>query len=504
VSGADARTDTPSTTGPVDGAGDEASDRYRSRQRGIIGVVVALTLIALPWMIESFWLGMITQSFVWMIATLSVVVLYRATAAVSLCQASFMGVAANAGTWFVLERGWPVEVALFTGAIVAVPVGMVLVFPALRLRGIELTILTLMVGVAIEALLFAGGAPFKASDLGLFLQDRNLLGIDFGQRTPAYFGSLGLTTLVFGATLLLLRGRVGQTWQAIQTGNAVAASAGISLLRYKVLGFAIAALIAGTAGSLLLAVQGSADGSSFNVVVSIRLVVLAMVGGVAEPVSAVIGGIVNGLGLQIPGEFGLVGDWLDLVLGIAVIVAILGRRLAAERHPAELEEGQAAHSRRAAPLAIGSVVLLASMALPWFDGTGGAIAGWQMPALFVVGPLVAVTLGLFVASRLRHQRPPPTGILRILLALTIVMMGLVAVRVAIGSGVFFGVSGIESEPGVRVERAWGLLLAAHGALLVIATAVSLLLESRSETKAPQDDFSPSTDDVGNLPTPQPR
>lgn len=462
----------------------DTAPRRRTRRIGLTALVF-VGVCAIPSLVDQFWLGVITQSFVWMIATLSVVVLYRATNAVSLCQASLMGVAANAATWFSLEQGWPAEVALVVGAVAAVPVGMILVLPALRLRGIELTILTLLVAVAIETLVFSGGAPFRAGDFGLFLEDRDLFGVDVTQRNSAYFASLAVAGSTFGLVVLLLRGRVGRTWQAIQTGNAVAASAGISTLRYKVIGFAVAALIAGVAGSLLLAVQGSADGSSFNVVVSIRLVIVAMIGGISAPVSAITGGIVNSVGLQVPAEFGLDGDWLDLVLGVVVIAAILGRRRNTEEQTTHSDRSRAGGVRHANRLAVASLVVLVALALPWFERSAGSVAGWKMPVLFLVGPVVAGATGLVVARQLRNGGQVSAAV-RVALGVLVVLMVLVLVRVAIGSGVFLGGSSVEPDSGGgRVERSWGLLVAAHGAVFAIVAALALLIGGSSHAALDQ-------------------
>lgn len=295
-----------------------------------IGVPVIAVAVALaPALVSDLWLVLLTRSLILGLATLSVIVLHRATGTVSLCQASLMGVAANTTTWLAAERGWPLLAALVLGSLSAVPVGMVLVIPALRLRGVELSTLTLAVTPLVGSLVFAADAPLRASSLGIYLESNSLLGVELSRPRQSYYLVLVVVVAVTAATGVLLRSRIGTTWRAMRTGNAVASACGIPIARYKLAGFAISSLLAGLSGVLLLAVQRAADPSEFSLFVSIRLVVLATIGGIDSLLSMVPGGLASGVGPRIPSEFGLGVDWFGVVIGFGVVAAVLrrGRRL---------------------------------------------------------------------------------------------------------------------------------------------------------------------------------
>jgi branched-chain amino acid transport system permease protein len=287
--------------------------------------VAVLLVMAAPTIVSDLWLTLLTRSMILGLATLSVVVLHRATGTVSLCQASLMGVAANSTTWLAVERGWPLSVALVLGSCSAVPIGTILVIPALRLRGIELMIITLAVAPLVASLVFAADAPFRASSLGIHLQSNSVVGFDLSRPHESYYVVLASVALITAATVVLLQSRVGKTWRAMRTGNAVAGACGIPVVRYKLLGFAVSSLLAGLSGSLLLAVQRAADPSEFSLFVSIRLLVVATIGGIDSVFSMIPGGLASGVGPRVPAEFGLGVDWFGVVVGFGVVVAVLHR-----------------------------------------------------------------------------------------------------------------------------------------------------------------------------------
>lgn len=291
-------------------------------------VAALFALATLPWWIPDFWLSLIASSIARSLVVLSVVVLARATASISLAQGAFMGLSAYLGTWLFTEQGWAYLPAAALGVVAVVPIGLALALPALRLRGLELSVLTLTVGLAAAALVFNPGAPFTVGTGGtgaILTRPIDAPGIDLTDGDTMYWFQLAVAAVVFVAVWLLLRGRVGHTWQAMRAGNAVAAASGIDITRYQLLGFGIAAAIAGLSGVMLLTVQRSVTPESVGPAASIFLVVTAVVVGIDRLRAAMVGGIALGAGVQVFPTFGLKGDWLTLMLGLLVVVAVVVR-----------------------------------------------------------------------------------------------------------------------------------------------------------------------------------
>jgi len=296
----------------------------------VVAVGTGVAAVVVPLVLGAFWLGVVTSSFVYALAVLSVVVLHRASQSVSLCQAAFLGIGAYTTAWLFTERGWPFLAAAVVGALVCAPVGVLLALPAirLRLRGLELSVLTLCFGFAANALIFSPTAPLRVTAAGASLDPApSPLGIDLNDPAVAYVAVLVVTSVVFLGVWSLLRSPLGATWQAMRAGNAVAEACGIRVVRATLIGFAVSAVVAGVAGAMLITLQTTVTDASFSTAVSLFLVVVATAAGIDRLGAAVVGGFVLGLGQQVFSTFGLEGDWLSFVLGIALVAVVVSRNV---------------------------------------------------------------------------------------------------------------------------------------------------------------------------------
>src|SRR5690606_33100361 len=135
--------------------------------------------------------------------------------------------------------------------------GVVVGLPALRIRGLLVGVVTLIFALAVEALWFRNNDLNGGVD-GAQVRDPSLFGIDLGVgRGEAFprlsFGLLCLVVLalVAGGVAWLRTSRLGSAMLAVRANERSAASAGISVVRVKLVGFAIGAFIAGLGGTLL-------------------------------------------------------------------------------------------------------------------------------------------------------------------------------------------------------------------------------------------------------------
>ena len=111
--------------------------------------VFLLILMALPLLLSSFWIQILTSVAIYSIVALSLAMLMGRVGLVSLCQIALLAV----GGWIALRlefaTGMPLPLLiLLTGAITAV-IGTLIGLPALRLSGLYLALMTLMAAAAI-------------------------------------------------------------------------------------------------------------------------------------------------------------------------------------------------------------------------------------------------------------------------------------------------------------------------------------------------------------------
>jgi branched-chain amino acid transport system permease protein len=293
-----------------------------------LGVLLAVACAA-PFVLNGFWLFLFAQAAVQSVAVLSAVVLFRVSGALTLCQASFVGVGAYLAAWLSTGPGLPLWASCLVAPLIAAPIGLLVALPALRLRSMELSILTITVSLMLGGLVFSSSAPFKIGNSGgAKLAPGRVLGMKLAEPKVAYVFGILIATLCFVGVWLVFRSSLGNTWRALNSSRAAAASVGISVTRHTMFGFALSAMLAAVSGVMLISIYSTVDVSSFNVFSSIQLVIVASLFGMNLR-AGVLGGLVVGVLQQVPKQFGLQNDYVTAALGLLLVAAVFRTRLEA-------------------------------------------------------------------------------------------------------------------------------------------------------------------------------
>ena len=161
------------------------------------------------------------------------------TGQVSLGQAGFMAIGAYASAILTQKMGLPFAVALPFGGAVAGIIGVVVGFPALRIKGVYLLLLTLGFSEIVQVIIlswdYTGGA-------------QGFRNIPFNPLTMEW--SVGLIALLVIFFARLERSSLGRSMDSIEQDETAAEVTGIDVVRTKLLAFGIGAMIAGLAGAL--------------------------------------------------------------------------------------------------------------------------------------------------------------------------------------------------------------------------------------------------------------
>jgi ABC-type branched-subunit amino acid transport system permease subunit len=263
---------------------------------------------------------------------LSLVLLTGYVGQVSLAQMSFAGI----GGFMLghISHGWGLDFpfSLILAGLCAVPVGILIGLPALRLRGINLAVVTLGAAAAADALVF-NIQGFTGGVSGLPIRPPHLLGIDLGiSKGNAYprviFGVLVLVVVILMGLLVarLRRGKTGRMLLAVRSNERAAAAVGINVASAKLMTFAIAAFIAGIGGALTGYQQGTLTPDGFAVFTSLGLLAIVYVAGIGRISGAVFAGIMMsaaGLFVTFLDQQLSVGKYQTLVAGIALVVTAI-------------------------------------------------------------------------------------------------------------------------------------------------------------------------------------
>ena len=251
--------------------------------------LLLLGLLAAPWLLPEYWLAQLTFILIYGIAGLGLMLLSGYTGQISLGHAAFLGVGAY--TQAVLANaGWPFPLAMVGAAVLAAVVGVVVGLPALRVKGIYLAIATLAFGFIVEEG-FARWESVTGGNAGLSVQAPSFFGWTIESTHGFYALCLVTAVLATLGIVNLLRAPTGRAFVAIRDSEISAQSMGINLARYKTLSFALSAALAGLAGALYAHKIQFLTPDQFNILQSIDLLLLVVIGGLGSIHGAFLGAI---------------------------------------------------------------------------------------------------------------------------------------------------------------------------------------------------------------------
>jgi branched-subunit amino acid ABC-type transport system permease component len=228
---------------------------------------------------------------------LSVVVVTGYVGQISLVQNAFAGFSAFMLSHISQSLGIGFPFGLILAALCAIPVGLVIGLPAVRIRGVNLAVATLAAAAALDALVF-NNAHFSGGFVGRNVHNPHLFGLNLGISGSGHvypriiFGVLVIATTVLVAFLVarLRNGATGRVFIAVRSNERAASSVGVDVARTKLLAFGLSAFIAGIGGGLLAYQQGNINPASFTLWTSLTILAITYVGGVGRIAGALAAG----------------------------------------------------------------------------------------------------------------------------------------------------------------------------------------------------------------------
>jgi branched-subunit amino acid ABC-type transport system permease component len=246
---------------------------------------------------------------------LSLNVLIGSSGLISLTHAGLVGTGAFAYIHFTKDLGLPFPVALLLAGMAAVPLGLAIAIPALRLPGLFLALATFGVGQLRDGLVFSSWKSFSGGIDGLRGSRPDLL---TGDRAFAVFLSVMVVLFVIGIGALRRSG-LGRALVAMRDSQAAASSLGLDPLWPRVAIFVVSAFLAGVAGGLYAGHLQVASKTFFSTFTSLLWVTVVVVGGV----QSVYGALAAAFLLQFVPDLVSSGDpseWLAPLFGIGAVL----------------------------------------------------------------------------------------------------------------------------------------------------------------------------------------
>lgn len=318
--------------------------RLRRINTALFPTFVVAVLVSTQTWLSALWVSRLTDGIVLAVSLLSITVITGLGGEVSLAQATFSGVGGYAAAQLAVDHGFGTVPAMLAGAALAAVVGTLVAIPSLRLGGIYLTLATLAVALAADAVLFklddfTGGAD------GIVMPEPSFFGIALDTDRKFFIFAFAVFGIVGMLVILVRKGTTGMQFAAIRGSEIAAPSIGINPTAARIKLFALSAGIAGLGGALFAVYLGSQFGvlnesnERFNVFFGVVLVVVVVTLG-----SRTVDGAVNaGLAFVL---FPLLLEELALPVELSIIGFAFGA-ITYARHPEGIVEFQKLRSIRA-------------------------------------------------------------------------------------------------------------------------------------------------------------
>lgn len=243
------------------------------------------------------------------------------TGQVNFGQSLFFGAGAYGSALLYKYLGLPPAATIPLGAVAAALVGVGTCFPALRLRGPYLSLLTMSFPLLLEQIVIA-----FPDVTGGYLGIRGLPRLAGSPTGEFYVCLLVMTVAVLIMWKLTDAGskyvRTGLIFHAIREDEIATRATGINTIRYKVLAFGIGGFFGGIAGGLFAHLMITATPGAFSLTMSFQAIMWVIFGGMVSIYGPVAGVFILyplvELGAQTP-----IAGYETLVMAIIVIVVLI-------------------------------------------------------------------------------------------------------------------------------------------------------------------------------------
>ncbi|MBE9573364.1 MAG: branched-chain amino acid ABC transporter permease [Proteobacteria bacterium] len=229
---------------------------------------------------------------------------------ISLAQAGFMAIGAYATSVMTLYFGFPFYIALFIGGLLSAMTGVLVGFPALRIKGIYLLLLTLAFGEMVRVFFLNFELTGGASGMG---------GMDLKTNLFNVYTIVALLILFFHR---LSGSRMGRAFESMREDEIAAEVTGINVVKAKLIAFGVGAFIAGLGGGLYAHYVMYIDSPKFGFLLAVEFFVFVVFGGMEIFWGSIVGATLLTL---IPEVVRFLKDWRMIFYGLVIVVLMIVR-----------------------------------------------------------------------------------------------------------------------------------------------------------------------------------
>ncbi|MFZ0928978.1 MAG: branched-chain amino acid ABC transporter permease [Syntrophobacteraceae bacterium] len=275
--------------------------------------LLLVIFVCLPWFFSFYIVGVLTIAFYFSVFTMSWDLLFGYSGEVNFGPTFLIGVGAYAAALFNVNTSLPVFACVLLGTLMAVMAGLLLVAPALRLRGPYFSLITL-VSVLVLSEFITIFAQYTGGEIGM-----SLPGILSMSSMVNYYLALALVCVAAAVFLTITSSPIGLILQAAAQDPIAAESLGFNIVKYKILAFSLSAFFSGLSGALLVFYMGTV---SVSVVVSVSVILQIIIAAIIGGRRTILGPILGSLFIILTGQWLQYLGQLDYV-AVSILALIM-------------------------------------------------------------------------------------------------------------------------------------------------------------------------------------
>jgi branched-chain amino acid transport system permease protein len=292
--------------------------------------VLAILLLLVPTFVGDFvQFQVFGWAFILGMISLSLMILAGYGGMVSLVQMTAAAAAGYAlaifGSSAVTEIsfGWPWPVAVFLALVTSVFLCVVSGLLAIRTEGIYTIMITLAIGAAFFYLTLQNYTIFNGFTGFNGVHPPQIFGVNWTDPTPFYYLTLTCAALSYFFTVYLARTPFGLALQGVRDNPRRMATMGFNVNAHRIAAYAIAGIISGVAGVLLVWSTGQISPNTAAIGPIIDILVITVIGGINRPIGPFIGALIYVVlriySLDILNAVGLDGERFKLLIGLVFL-----------------------------------------------------------------------------------------------------------------------------------------------------------------------------------------
>lgn len=294
-----------------------------NKLRRTIGPLLWVLGLALPLVASPAWITVGGIFAIYAIVALSQDIVLGRAGMYDMGHAVYFGIGAYITAILAPTFNWPILATIPVAIVVAALLGAVLSAPIVKLRGDYLLVVTIgfnaIFVLAMKNNLFGlTGGPDGIFGIG----GPSVFGHAFDSQSDLFYLNWVALALVLWMMRNLDRSALGRTFRYLKYDELAATTLGVNAHRYKVAAFALAAGVAGLAGSLFAMQLSAVSPGSFQFADSVTLFAIVLVGGQASVPGVLLG---TAMMFVVPQIFTDLAQYRYLAFGFAMIVIMVLR-----------------------------------------------------------------------------------------------------------------------------------------------------------------------------------